>query len=129
VPFQLREGNTQGYSLGREFAINPVAIDPTSTTFHELAHIALGHTAPAAAEEYRLHRGVAEFQAEATAYLCLKETELLTPAADEHSRGYIQHWLRGRRPDDQAVRAVFAATDSILRAGRVHDLEQPKLLA
>lgn len=40
--FDHLDGNTQGYSIGREFAINPVAVDPTRTTFHELGHIVLG---------------------------------------------------------------------------------------
>ena len=118
VPFDLLDGNTQGYSVGRDYAINPVAADPARTTFHELGHIVLGHT-EAAPDVEQQHRGEGEFQAEATAYLCLNELERLTEEAASHSRGYIQHWLRGQRPSDAAIRAVFAATDAILKAGRV----------
>jgi antirestriction protein ArdC len=120
VPFTLLNGNVQGFSVGRELAINPVAADPLRTTLHELGHIVLGHTAltPEAVDDYREHRGIKEFQAEATAHLALNETGNLTAEAASHSRGYIQHWLADERPSDGVIRAVFAATDAILKAGR-----------
>lgn len=120
VPFTLLNGNIQGFSVGRELAINPVAADPLRTTFHELGHIVLGHTAlkPEAVEDYREHRGIKEFQAEATAHLALNETGNLSAEAAAHSRGYIQHWLAEERPSDGVIRAVFAATGAILKAGR-----------
>jgi hypothetical protein len=118
VPFQLLDGNTQGYSIGREFALNPVATDPTGTTFHEIGHIVLGHTEPAKVAEYGTHRGVMEFQAEATSYLSMHELDVLTEQQASESRGYIQGWLRRERPADVAIRQVFSATDRILRAGR-----------
>jgi antirestriction protein ArdC len=120
MSYELIDGNTQGYSYKREFAINPVAAEPTHTMFHELGHIVLGHTAPDAKsqQEYAQHRGTKEFQAEATAYLTLNELEVLTPDSAAHSRGYIQGWLRNERPPDVTIRQVFAATDTILKAGR-----------
>jgi antirestriction protein ArdC len=120
VPYELIDGNTQGYSYKRDFAINPVAVNPTHTMFHELGHIVLGHTAPDlnTQTEYALHRGSKEFQAEATAYLTLNELEQLTPADASHSRGYIQGWLRDEQPSDVAIRQVFSATDTVLKAGR-----------
>src|SRR5205823_1995831 len=65
VPYELIDGNVQGCSWKREFAINPVAVEPKHTTFHEIGHIMLGHTvregrSPSA---YAAHRGVQEFQA------------------------------------------------------------------
>lgn len=118
VPFNDLDGNLQGYSYGREFAINPVAVHPTKTKFHELGHIVLGHTVPGNEEEYLEHRGLFEFQAESTAYLSMNEVGQLTPETASNSRGYIQGWLRGEeRPDDSAIRQVFVATDQILRAG------------
>ncbi len=42
-------------------------------------------------------------------------------AAD--SRGYIQHWLRGERPSDEAIKRVFSVTDKIRRAGLVEVAE------
>jgi hypothetical protein len=44
VPFAIMDGNVQGYAKHRTVAINPVAEQPESTLFHELAHIILGHT-------------------------------------------------------------------------------------
>jgi hypothetical protein len=38
------------------------------------------------------------------------------------SRGYIQHWLRDEQPPDKAIQQVFAATDRVLRAGRLAEL-------
>jgi len=119
IPYALIDGNTQGYSIGREFAINPVAVNPLKTTFHELGHIVLGHTMPEAAAEYATHRGIKEFQAEATAYLTMNELEQLDEEQASQSRGYIQHWLRNDRPPDVAIKQVFAATDKILKAGRL----------
>jgi hypothetical protein len=123
-PYALVDGNTQGYSWDRNYAVNPVAADPTRTTFHELGHIVLGHTTPQPAEDQAAaHRGEREFQAEATAYLTLNELDRLTPEAASHSRGYIQHWMDAERPTDRAIRQVFAATDTILKAGRpVHEV-------
>jgi antirestriction protein ArdC len=119
-PYELIDGNTQGYSWGRNYAINPVAADATRTTFHELGHIVLGHTTPQPAEDQAAgHRGEREFQAEATTYLTLSELDQLTPDSASHSRGYIQHWMNAERPSDRAIRQVFAATDTILKAGRL----------
>jgi hypothetical protein len=118
VPFQLLNGNVQGYASGRELAINPVAAYPLKTTFHEVGHIVLGHTAPDSAAEYQQHRGVREFQAEATAYLCANELEVTDHMDQAESRMYIQTWLHDERPEDQAIKQVFSATTAILKAGR-----------
>ena len=119
VPFQSTNGNVQGMSHGLEFAINPIAVNPTKTRFHELAHIVLGHTIPHSFDDYVTHRGVKEFEAEAAAYLCMNELERLDDETASHSRGYIQHWLDNERPDDKSIQRVFRAADAILRAGRV----------
>src|SRR5437867_9751928 len=37
IPFEMLNGNCQGYAKGRQIAINPVAQMPAKTTFHELA--------------------------------------------------------------------------------------------
>src|SRR5689334_10354940 len=39
VPFEVINGNCQGYATGRQIAINPLAQMAAKTTFHELAHI------------------------------------------------------------------------------------------
>lgn len=129
VPFNALSGNLQGYSSGRDIAINPIAINPPKTRFHEIGHVMLGHTTPEGLAEYEQHRGIMEFQAEATAYLTMNELGRLDEATATRSRGYVQSWLQGERPTDIAIRQVFVATDQILKAGRlaVSGLVQGKL--
>lgn len=119
VPFRELNGNVQGYSRARDIALNPVAVRPEKTLFHELGHVVLGHTVATTLGEYATHRGTMEFQAEATAYLSLHELGRIDEAAASESRGYIRHWLREEQPRDREIRLVFAATDQILRAGRL----------
>lgn len=132
VTFRKGDGNTQGYSHEREFALNPVAESPFKTMMHEWAHILLGHTA--ADYQYAAHQGVAEFQAEAVALLVCRELDV--EGFDEaNSRGYIQHWLDGDSSEyvnehgelavnDHVVREIFSATDKILLAGRKSHYDQ-----
>jgi antirestriction protein ArdC len=128
-PFASADGNTQGYSVERRLAINPVAANPAKTLMHELAHIVLGHTSDEGIAKYgssRSHRGIAEFQAEATALLVCKELGI--DCDESGSRAYIQTWLNGTATDyvttdaelvdDASVRAIFAAVDKIIVAGR-----------
>lgn len=118
VSFESLSGNTQGYSFGLEYAINPIAVNRNRTTFHEIGHIVLGHTLPSQHADYLSHRGAKEFEAEATSYLTLHELGQADEATTTHSRGYIQGWLEGEKPSDESIRSVFKATDAILRAGR-----------
>jgi len=125
VPFTALSGNVQGYSRGHDIAISPIAVHPAKTRFHELGHVVLGHTMPESLAEYEQHRGIMEYQAEATAHLTMNELGQLTDEMAMHSRGYIQGWLRGERPSDKAIQQVFRVTDMILKAGRVavHGIE------
>jgi hypothetical protein len=93
VPFNSLNGNIQGYSSGVEIAINPVAVHPEKTLFHELGHVILGHTLPHTLGDYQAHRGIIEFQAEAIAYLAMHELGLLDEETSTASRGYVQEWL------------------------------------
>jgi hypothetical protein len=119
VPFRKNDANIQGYARGREIALNPLAVHPGKTLMHEIGHVILGHTLPETITEYETHRGIMEFQAEATAHLTMNELGQLTDEMATHSRGYIQDWLKGERPPDKAIREVFTATDQILKAGRI----------
>lgn len=119
VPFDSTNGNLQGYSRGVEFAINPIAVNPIKTRFHEIAHILLGHTLEHHYEEYQAHRGILEFQAEAASYLVMNELQILDDETASTSRAYICHWLKDEQPPDQAIRQVFTVADRILRAGRI----------
>lgn len=132
VPFSHPNGNTQGYSHDREFAINPVAEYPFKTMIHEWAHILLGHTAED--YEYHDHRGIAEFQAESVALLVCSDLGVDQFDASA-SRGYIQNWLSGTDAEfltedgelavtDTAVRKIFAVVDEILTAGRGKGTEE-----
>jgi hypothetical protein len=119
VQFRRNDANLQGYAKGKEIAINPFAVHPNKTLMHELGHVVLGHTTPEMIEQYEQHRGIFEFQAEATAHLTMNELSQLTDEMATHSRGYIQGWLKGERPPDKAIHEVFTATDRILKAGRI----------
>ena len=118
VAFQEFDGNMAGYSVAREVAINPAGPHPEKTLTHELGHIILGHTTTDAHEDYLKHRGIREFEAEATAHIVTTELGIITPEMASVSRGYLQSWLSGEKPDDSSIRAVFKAADAILVAGR-----------
>ena len=45
---------------------------PAKTTFHELAHVELGHTTEAVHDSEQLPRSLREAEAEAVALLCLE---------------------------------------------------------
>lgn len=119
VDYESLDGNCQGYSSEKEYAINPVAKYQVKTTFHELAHIVLGHTTADKRALYQEHRGIMEFQAEAVAYLVAHELELEDWNPSE-SRGYIQHWLAGKYGDvtEKDCKQIFGAVTKILDAGR-----------
>jgi antirestriction protein ArdC len=118
VAFDMVNGNTQGFSFedtdGRHLALNPTAAYPAKTLLHELAHLTLGHCK----HGDETHRGVAEFEAEATAYLAAKELQLIDWDPAE-SRAYIQNWLGGTEVAEDSIARVFAAVNKILTAGHV----------
>lgn len=120
--FKHNDGNTQGYSYenekkGKVFAINPAAVYPTKTLFHELAHLVLGHCKGLDDGKPVCERHIAEVQAEAVAYLVAKELKLVD-WNDSESRAYIQGWLRGDEVEEKAIAQIFAAVNKILVAGR-----------
>jgi hypothetical protein len=114
ISFEMINGNCQGYAKGRQIAINPVAEMPAKTTFHELAHIELGHTSEAVHDSDTLPRSLKEAEAEAVALLCL---ESLGMPGSEYARGYIQSWLAGAEIPERSAQRIFAAADKILKAG------------
>jgi hypothetical protein len=80
VDFESTNGNAQGFAFERNIAINPLAQLPHKTTFHELAHIMLGHT-----EEGQLvdsdstPRNIREVEAEFVALICCESLQLAGP--------------------------------------------------
>jgi antirestriction protein ArdC len=114
IPFEMLSGNVQGYATGRQIAINPLAQMPGKTTFHELAHIELGHTSEAIHDSEALPRSLKEVEAEAVALLCV---ESLGMDGAEYCRGYIQNWLAGAEIPERSAQRIFAVADKILKAG------------
>ncbi len=117
IPFEDLDGNAQGYAKrGRKIAVSPIAVQPSKTLFHELAHVALGHCDEGdLSDTEATPRNIREVEAEAVALLCCESLGL--PGA-EYSRGYIQSWGRGQVISERSAQRIFRAADKILRAGR-----------
>src|SRR5436309_1320673 len=115
IPFEMLNGNCQGFAKARQIAINPVAQHAAKTTFHELAHIELGHTSETAVNDSEtLPRNLKEVEAESVALLSL---ESLGMDGAEYCRGYIQNWISGATIPERSAQRIFAAADKILKAG------------
>jgi len=114
--FDLLNGNVQGYAQGNTITINPVAIYPHKTRFHELAHVVLGHTKECAmTDSEATPRDVREVEAESVAYILCSMLQL--PGLHE-SRGYIQSWLQGSDINDKMAQRIFSAANKIMEAGQ-----------
>lgn len=116
APFDEMNGNIQGFADGRAIAINPLAALPHKTTFHEIAHIVLGHTTTERlVDSEQTSRHIREVEAESVALICC---ETIGIEGAELCCGYIQHWLKTAKeiPNQSAAR-IFAAVSSILKAG------------
>lgn len=123
VPFASVDGNIQGYARpgAHEVAINPLAREPWSVLFHEIAHCLLhaDRGMNVLADGLALPVDLIEAEAEGVAYLCCASLDL---GGLESCRGYVQHWLAS--PDRRELfrtskcpQRVFAAADRILKAG------------
>src|SRR5207248_6188448 len=86
------------------------------TTFHELAHVLLGHTGEGEQNDGELTpRNLRECEAESVALLCCAALDL--PGV-EFSRGYIQsYWGTGNPIPERSAQRILKAADSILKAG------------
>lgn len=117
VPFDMPDGNCQGYAKGRAIAVSPVAVLPHKTTFHEIAHVVLGHTTESSLSDTTepTPRDVREVEAESVAYILC--SILALPGLAE-SRGYVQSWLRGGNVTERSAQRIFSAANTILAAGR-----------
>lgn len=119
VSFNHTDGNCQGYAVGRNVAISPVAALPHKTRFHEIAHVVLGHTAEGQlSDSEQTPRDIREVEAECVAYIC--SSILGLPGLIE-CRGYIQSWLHGGRITDKTAQRIFGAAEKVLKAGRKPD--------
>jgi len=80
-------GNIQGFARGREIAVNPVVGPPHKTTFHEIAHIVLGHTtSEKLVDSEQTARHIREVEAESVALICC---ETLGLEGADSCRGYV----------------------------------------
>ncbi|MGB8472576.1 MAG: ArdC-like ssDNA-binding domain-containing protein [Candidatus Acidiferrum sp.] len=116
TPFDEMNGNIQGFANGRAIAINPLAALPQKTTFHEMAHILLGHTTTERlVDSEQTPRHIREVEAESVALICCESLGL---DGAEFCRGYIQHWLKSEKEiSNHCAARIFVAATSILKAG------------
>lgn len=116
VAFEHTDGNCQGYAVSNKIAVNPVAVLPHKTRFHEIAHVVLGHTKEGQlSDSEATPRDVREVEAEGVAYILCSLLDL--PGLHE-SRGYIQNWLQGAEITDKTAQRIFSAANKILEAGQ-----------
>ena len=117
VSFNHTDGNCQGYAVASNIAVNPVAVLPHKTRFHEIAHVVLGHTKEGQlSDSESTPRDVREVEAEGVAYILCALLDL--PGLHE-SRGYIQNWLQGAEISDKSAQRIFSAANKILEAGQL----------
>jgi antirestriction protein ArdC len=117
VPFDVTDGNMQGFASKRTVAVSSIAALPHKTLFHELAHVVLGHTSEGdLSDSEHTPKSLREVEAEAVALLCCESLGL---AGAEFSRGYIQSWLQGESIPERSARRIFHVADQILKAAEV----------
>jgi len=115
-PFDMLDGNVQGYARDKTVTVSPIAFAPEKTLFHEVAHVVLGHTLEGLmSDSEKTPRSLQEAEAESVALIVLESLGL--PGA-EHCRGYIQHWYRAGEIPEKSAQKIFKAADAILKAGR-----------
>ena len=116
VPFDSIDGNVMGFARQRAIAISPLNPMPFKTTFHEVAHVLLGHTSEGEqADSETTLRSLRECEAEAVALLCCAALDL--PGV-ECCRGYIQNWWGSGNPiPERSAQRILKAADQILKAG------------
>ena len=116
VAFNVTDGNVMGFARARSIAVSPINPMPHKTTFHELAHVLLGHTAEGVqADDELTPRNLRECEAEAVALLRCAALDL---PGIEHCRGYIQSWWgQGNPIPERSAQRVLKAADQILKTG------------
>ena len=117
TPFELTDGNTQGYAKGRSVSVSPLAALAHKTFFHELGHVVLGHTLEGQTHDgEHTPRNLKEAEAESVALILCETLQL--PGA-EYCRGYVQNWLQGEAIPERSAQKIFHAADLIIRAGQL----------
>lgn len=120
--FEMANGNVQGYASSRTIAVNPLAVLPHKTRFHEIAHIVLGHTAESVMSDSEMTpRDVREVEAEGVSYILCS---LLGLPGIAESRGYIQSWLGCQPLTEKTAQRIFSTADKILKAGKTETTKE-----
>lgn len=109
IPFEMVNGNTQGYSCEKGVAINPLGMHKTRTLVHEVAHYLL-HIS----KKCKTEHAIKEVEAELTS--ALVGYALGLDGADE-ARGYVQHYLGSNKLTNKSALRVLACANKILKAG------------
>jgi hypothetical protein len=79
--------------------------------------VVLGHTSEGLLSDgENTPRNLREVEAESVAMICC---EALGLSGQEYCRGYIQGWLKAESIPEKSAQKIFAAANSILRAGRL----------
>jgi hypothetical protein len=90
TPFDEMNGKIQGFANGHELSVNPVAALPYKITFHEIAHIVLGHTtSEKLVDSEQTARHIREVEAESVALM--SRHLLFTPDLVEAGRRAISN--------------------------------------
>ena len=109
IPFEMVNGNTQGYSTEKGVSVNPLGVHKTRTLVHEVAHYLL-HIS----KKCKTEPAIKEVEAELTS--ALVGYALGLDGADE-SRGYVQHYLGSNKLTNKSALRVLACANKILKAG------------
>lgn len=114
--FKLIDGNCQGYATpARTIAVSPIAALPWKTTFHELAHLLLGHIEQDPLSDFEVPaKSIREVEAESVALLCC---DALGLEGANCCRGYIQSWLAGEGISEGSAQKIMKVASAILKAG------------
>jgi hypothetical protein len=95
-----------GFARGRTIAISPLNPMAHKTTFHEVAHVLLGHTAEGEQADGKVtSRNLRECEAEAVAILCCAALDLPGVAGQSHPRTIRPESAESRRPDPEGGNA------------------------
>lgn len=109
IPFDMTDGNVQGYASPAGIAINPLGSHKTRTLVHEVAHYLL-HIG----KKTKVEQNIKEVEAELTS--AMVGYALGLDGADE-ARGYVQHWLGNNTLPNKSALRVLACANRILKAG------------
>lgn len=109
VPFNMTNGNVQGYANENGIAVNPLCKHKVRTVVHEIAHKLLHF------KDDNSDTGLKEVEAELTSYVV---GLVLHIDGVEESRGYIKHWLGSNELSEKTAMKALTTATKILNAGK-----------